>query len=48
MVKDFKKFEFEKTIHVDQMLEGNIGRIDGVRQRTQRLKAEIKSLRTQL
>ena len=31
LVKDFKKFEFDKTIHVDQMLEGNIGRIDGVR-----------------
>lgn len=48
LVKDFKKFEFDKTIHVDQMLEGNIGRIDGVRQRTQRLKTEIKSLRAQL
>lgn len=31
LVKDFKKFEFDKTIHVDQLLEGNIGRIDGVR-----------------
>lgn len=31
LVKDFKKFEFDKIIHVDQLLEGNIGRIDGVR-----------------
>ena len=31
LVKDFKKFEFDKVIHVDQLLEGNIGRIDGVR-----------------
>lgn len=48
LVKDFKKFEFDKTIHVDQLLEGNIGRIDGVRERTRRLKQEIKTLRNQL
>ena len=48
MVKDFKKFEFEKTIHVDQLLEGNIGRIEGVRQRTRLLKNEIKALRQKL
>ena len=48
LVKDFKKFEFEKTIHVDQLLEGNIGRIEGVRQRTRLLKNEIKALRQKL
>ena len=48
LVKDFSKFEFDTVIHVDQLLEGNIGRIDGVRQRTQMLKSEIKKLRTQL
>mmetsp|Transcript_27120 Transcript_27120/g.36229 ORF Transcript_27120/g.36229 Transcript_27120/m.36229 type:complete len:143 (-) Transcript_27120:1589-2017(-) len=48
LVKDFKKFEFEKVIHADQLLEGNIGRIDGVRERTRRLKAEIKRLRAEL
>ena len=48
LVKDFSKFEFDKTIHVDQLLEGNIGRIDGVRERTRRLKQEIKELRAQL
>ena len=48
LVKDFKKFEFDKEIHVDQNLEGNIGRINGVRQRTRLLKEEIKALRSQL
>jgi len=48
LVKDFNKFTFDKTIHVDQLLEGNIGRIDGVRERTRRLKAEIKRLRAEL
>lgn len=48
LAKDFQKFEFDKEIHVDQMMEGNIGRIEGVRMRTQRLKQEIKSLRLQL
>ena len=42
LVKDFNKFEFDKVIHIDQLLEGNIGRISGVRDRTRRLKAEIK------
>ena len=45
LVKDFSKFEFDKVIHIDQLLEGNIGRIGGVRERTRRLKAEIKTLR---
>jgi len=48
LVKDFKKFKFEKVIHVDQLLEGNIGRIDGVREKTRRLKATIKQLRAEL
>ena len=48
LVKDFNKFEFDKVIHIDQLLEGNIGRISGVRDRTRRLKAEIKELRSQL
>ena len=46
LVKDFKKFEFDREIHVDQNLEGNIGRINGVRQRTRLLKEEIKALRS--
>jgi len=48
LVKDFRKFEFDKIIYADQLLEGNIGRIDGVRERTRRLKTEIKTLRAQL
>ena len=31
LAKDFKKFKFEREIYADQLLEGNIGRIDGVR-----------------
>lgn len=42
LAKDFSRFEFDKLIHVDQLLEGNIGRIAGVRNKTQRLKHEIK------
>lgn len=48
LVKDFSRFEFDKVIHVDQLMEGNIGRIEGVRQRTRRLKTETKILRAQL
>lgn len=48
LVKDFKKFQFEKVIYADQLLEGNIGRIDGVKERTRRIKDEIKALRAQL
>ena len=48
LVKDFKKFQFEKVIYADQLLEGNIGRIDGVRERTRRIKMEIKKLRAEL
>ncbi len=35
-------------IYADQLLEGNIGRIDGVRERTRRIKMEIKKLRAEL
>lgn len=48
LVKDFKKFKFDKVIHADQQLEGNIGRIDGVRKKTRRLKEEIKRLEAEL
>ena len=47
LVKDCSKFVFDKKIHVDQLLEANIGRIGGVKRKTNRLRNEIKVLRKQ-
>jgi hypothetical protein len=43
--KDFGKFEFEKKIHVDQLLQANIGKVASVREKTAKMKQEVKKLR---
>ncbi len=44
-MKSLKRYEFTKTIYIDQMMEANIGRVTAIKKKTVQLKKEIKQLR---
>ncbi len=44
-MKNYDRFEFDKVIYADRMLEANQGRIEGTRRKTADWQVEIKELR---
>jgi hypothetical protein len=47
-VKNFERFNFDKVIYADRMLEANLGRIEGTHRKSADWQVEMKELRKQL